>query len=496
MKKIKYILVLFIILMVAPSCQKLLEENPKDRFVVDNFYKSDKDAEAAVNAIYNRLYNGMYERIFGLVTDLLTDDYKNGGGMSNSQLQDIEYCRATSENAFVAKIWSQSYDGIARANTAIDQIPDINMDEQLKNRFIGEAKFLRALFYFNLVRLFGDVPIILHLGSVEDSYIPRSPKDDVYAQIIADLQDAISYLPPVYSDKDIGRATQGAAKILLGKVYLTLQNWQDAVDVLEDVVNNEATYNYALQDNYGDNFKVATENGPEMVFSVQFQAPPGNGNQMMQGIAPKYSIPGGLPGLKQAWEADIPTLDVYSVFDSLDERKNATFHTEFVSPKNGKTYTSRIPLFYKYYEEGIQKCSESGINYPVLRYSDALLMLAEALNELGRTGEAEPLLNRVRERAFNNTDHDYHGLSQSEFRDSVHFERRLEFVDEGHRLFDLYRWGTFVDVMKAHGHLEAVLTGEEIKNDISNNVSDRNLLYPIPQHEIDLNHELVQNPGY
>jgi len=496
-KHIKYILVLLIIVGINPSCEDLLEENPEGRFVTDNFYSSESDAQAAVYAIYNRLYSGMYERQFSLLADLATDDMKNGIGMANADLQDIEYCRHTSENEFVKNAWVHLYDGIARANSAIIGVDDIVMDETRKNQFLGEAKFLRALFYFNAVRFWGDVPLIIKLESLDDAYASRAPKAEVYAQIIEDLNFAAGNLPATINAGDIGRATMGAAKILLAKVHLTLEHWQTAADLLGDVVTNEGTYGYGLHENYRDNWEIATENGIEMVFSVQFLEPPGNGNQLMQAIAPKYSVIGGrgVPGLRQMWESDIPTIELYNSFDDADERKAASFNTDYISPANGNTYTSTIPLFYKYFEKGESKCAWSDINFHVLRYADALLMYAEALNKLNRTSEAEPYINRIRERAFNNSDHNYSGLSQSELRDKIRLERRLELTHEGHRFFDLVRWGIYVTTMQAHGQLEASLA-ESIKTDIASNVSETHTLFPIPQHEIDLNQELGQNPGY
>lgn len=494
-KTIKYIIVIFLVT-VFSACQDLLIETPEDRFVLDNFYSSETDAQASVDAIYSRIGAGYYERIFFLVADLPADDYKNGGGMSNSFLQDIEYYRHTSENEFIKRVWREGYDGIARANTAINRIPDVTMDEDLKNRLLAEASFIRALLYFNMVRLFGEIPLVTKIESIEDALALRSPVADVYNLIIDDLEFAESMLPVSYSSGEAGRATKGAAIVLLGKVYLTMGNMQDAKTVLAEIVNNEGAYGYGLHDNFRANWEVATEHGIETVFTINFSQPPGNGNQMMQGIAPKYSVPGGkVPGLAGAWEADIPTQEVYNLFDDADERKAATFRKDFISPTNGNTYTSSIPLFVKYYEDGEPKCNSSDNNIQVLRYADVLLMYAEALNETGQTGVAEPILNRIRERAFNDTNHNYSGLGQAALQDAIYAERRLELVHEGHRWFDLVRTGRLIQRMKDHAAIEAGLA-ESDKVNIASNIKDYHVLMPIPQHEIDLNSELGQNPGY
>lgn len=477
------------------SCDDFLAENPKDRYVVDNFYSSQNDASAATIAAYQVLYQ-LYTRRMYLMNDLPADDHKNGIGMPNQHLQDLEYLRHTSENQFVREMWQQCYSGISRANTAIVNIPKINMDESLKNRFIAEVRFLRALYYFNLVRFYGDVPLVLDVKTVEDAMIPRTPAENVYMQVIEDLKFAEENLPIAYKS-ETGRATKGAAKILLGKVYLTRREYQNAVDKLAEVIDSEGAYGYGLHSNYGDNWKVATENGKEMVLALEFMEPPGipNGEGSLAG--PKYSIHngGGVPGIIGANEADIPTVDLYNQYADNDERKNVTFKLDYLSPKDNKIYTSRIPLFGKYWEEGEKISGRSDVNTHIIRYADALLMYAEALNEGGQTDKALGYLNRIRERAFNSADFNYAALSQQDFRTAVWKERRLELAFEGHRWFDLVRTGRFVEVMKAHGMTEAGLA-ESNKTEISANVSERHTLYPIPQREIDLNKKLTQNPGF
>jgi tetratricopeptide (TPR) repeat protein len=478
------------------SCTSFLEENPVDRFVVGNFYSSQSDAEAAVNAVYQQLIS-IYERHMFLLNELPADDEKNGLGMPNQYLQNLEYLRHTSENQFVREMWQRNYSGISRANTAIQNIPNINMDETVKNRLLGEARFLRALFYFNLVRFYGDVPLITVLESVEDALIPRTPKEQVYQQIIDDLTFAENNLPVSYPASDIGRATKGAAKILLGKVYLTTHDFQSSVSKLGDVVENEPSYGYGLHENYGDNWEKETENGKEMVFSIEFMDPPGDGNSAMTLQGPKYSLPNGFAplGLSDSNEADIPTMDLYSQFLDEDERKAETFRTEFISLIDGSVHVSSIPIFVKYWEEEETITGNSDCNMHIIRYADALLMYAEALNEVGETTKAHDYLNRVRERAFNSTEYSYTGLSQEDFRTAVWQERRLELAMEGHRWFDLVRTDRFVQRMKDHAAYEASVA-ESNKVEITQNIGDHMVLMPIPQREIDLNPALVQNPGY
>ena len=230
-----------------------MEESPESQLVIGNFYNTASDAEAAVNAIYNSLYN-LYGRQMALVCDLISDDYKNGIGMSNGQLQDIEYMRMVPENSFNTNYWMRSYAAIARANFAIHNIPNAEMTEDARNKLIGEAKFLRALFYFNAVRFWGDIPLVTKNESLEDAFIGRSPKSEIYALIIDDLTFASGALD---ISNEAGRATKGAAKILLGKVYLTMGDWQSAANILGEVINSEATYGYALHENFRDNWEIA-----------------------------------------------------------------------------------------------------------------------------------------------------------------------------------------------------------------------------------------------
>lgn len=497
MKQMKRLLyVLAVVLGFTTSCKKsnFLKESPEDRYVVGNFYSGPKDAQAAVDAIYNQLYS-IYQRNMLMLNDLPADDHKNGLGMPNQFLQDLEFLRYTSENTFVRDMWQIHYSGIQRANIAINNLGKISMDKVLNTRLIAEASFLRALYYFNLVRFYGDVPLTLRLDKLEDALIVRSPKKDVYNQIIKDLQFAETNLPKKYGSTDLGRATSGAAKILLGKVYLTMQEFQKSADKLKEVVTNEAVYGYGLHANFKDNWLIATENGKEMVFSVQMMQSPGtpNGQMVLQG--PKYSVPGGgIPGLVGN-EADIPTMDLYTRYIAGDTRKDVTFKLEFISPVNGRKYVSSIPLFGKYFEEGETIAANCDVNFHVLRYADALLMYAEALNETGNIPQAMNVLNRVRQRAFKGSSQNYAGLTQTQCRDKIYLERRLELANEGQRWFDLVRTNRLLAVMKAHGTLEAQLA-EKNKTTITANARDFQKLYPIPQREIDLNKAITQNPGY
>ncbi len=493
----KKVILLILLLITANgifySCDSFLEEKPIDRFVVENFYNDENDANAAVVAVYQQLYS-IYERTMFLLNEQPADDNRSGI-QPNQYLQDLEYLRHTPENQFTTQMWEINYQGISKANTAIENIPEINMNEDVKKRLIAEVKFLRALYYFNLVRFFGDVPLILKL-SIEESLGSRVPKDQVYQQIIDDLTIAENDLPIFYEINEIGRATQGAAKILLGKVYLTMHDYQSCVSKLREVVENETSYGYGLHEYFGDNWEKGTENGKEMVFSIEFMDAPGHGNSAMTLQGPKYALPKGFGplGLSNCNEADTPTQDLYLRFSDEDERKAETFRINWISLIDGSVHIASRPIYCKYHEENEPITSNSDCNFHIIRYADALLMYAEALNEVDQTGKAHEYLNRVRERAFNSTAYNYSLLSKEDFRTAVWLENRLEFADEGHRWFDLVRTNRFVSRMTEFAEFESQFESDKIK--IKENVREYHQLMPIPQHEIDLNDKLIQNSGY
>ena len=496
MKKINIYLLLIFSFSGIIGCSSFLDENPADRLVVGNFYTSEKDAQAAVDATYEQL-NDLYNRLMYMLGELPTDNMKNGLGMPNPFLQDLEFLRHNSQNTFVKNMWMYSYSGISRANTAINKIPEIEkITESKRNRFIGEARFLRGLYYFNLVRYFGDVPLILDLKTVDDAVIARTPKAEVYTQIIDDLTFAEANLPlrSEYPDSDEGRVNQGAVKILLGKVYLTQGEFQKAKDKLAEVVENESVYGFGLHENYKANWLRETEAGIEAVLYLELKAPPFRNNGEMSLAGPKYSVPEPI-GVAAMNEADIPTKELYDQFDDNDTRKAANFRTEFTHLTTGKIITSSIPISVKYFVDGMETGDNCDVNMHIIRYADAILMYAEALNEVGESAKALEMLNRIRRRAYGDDSGNFKAMSKDEFRATILKERRLEFPHEGHRWFDLVRTGTFIERMKEHSAYEASVA-EANKTDIAKNMKDHMILMPIPQSEIDLNPNLEQNPGW
>jgi tetratricopeptide (TPR) repeat protein len=491
----KRIIIAIILAIGLSSCSSFLEEHPTDRLTTVNFYQSTKDAQAAVDATYQQM-NSIYNRLMYNLCDLPCDGMKNGLGMPNAFLQDLAYMRHDQGNTFVRDMWNNCYSGIAKANAAIENIPAVKMEENLKNRFLGEAKFLRALYYFNLVRFFGDVPLVTKLG-LEEAIGPRTSKDVVYELIIEDLSFAENALPmrSTYTTANKARASKEAAKCLLGKVYLTRGDFEKAKNKLAEVVDNEGQYGLGLHDDYAANWNTATEAGKEAILYLEYGVAPFTNNGEMSLAGPKYSVPGGSIEVANSNEADIPTQELYDSYNANDKRRDFNLRFEFTNYATKEVVRSSIPLFGKFWIENISTCANCDINMHVMRYADAILMYAEALSETGDAQKALTVLNRIRERAFGNSSGNYSLMSKEEFRNAILNERYWEFPIEGHRWFDLVRMGKLKERMLAHAAYEASVA-EANKTDIIKNYKDCMTLMPVPQSQLDLNKELTQNPGW
>ncbi|MEA9414661.1 RagB/SusD family nutrient uptake outer membrane protein [Flavobacterium sp. PL02] len=490
MKKIIITLLLSVGLFI--SCTEL-EVTPTSFVTEDNYFKTQDDAVASVNAVYASLSldpgeQSLFGRNLYFLTDMATDYAAAGVSATNPQVRALSSLThdATSDRVQVA--WRQIYAGINRANVSIDNVPRVSGSEVVKTRLINEAKFIRALLYFQAVRLWGGVPIVLHEPKsidLENLKANRATVDQVYAQIITDLKDAES-LPTTYPANDAGRATSGAAKAILAKVYLTRKDWPNAILKSKEVINGG--YGYALFENFADVFNKTKKNGKEHIFSVQFepnQAGNGSSGSTFQGTS--------FTGFTATEPADIIS-DValfYDTYTAGDTRRDVSYAKQLLNPATGTLYTFPKPIFKKYLDlTNLATPGNVAINFPIIRYADILLTLAEATNEQsGPTTEAYEALNQVRRRAYgkpiNTPDPtiDLSGLTPATFRAAIQEERKKEFVQEGQRWYDLVRWGTLVTEVK--------------KVTAKNSVSERNNLYPIPQSERNINPVgLPQNPGY
>jgi len=493
----------FVGIVTVVACNKLAEK-PVGTIVSGQFYKTQADAVAAVNAVYTTLNSDpagdfpIYGRELNLMTDNASDNQNFSPSNTNPDVRAMSTITYVASNGRILKNWQQHYYGINRANIAIDGVTGTAAvaftTAGLQARLVGEAKFIRALLYFNLVRLFGPVPLVLHNASGVDIttlQVARTSRDSVYAQIVADLNDAAAALPASYSGVDVGRVTSGAAHALLAKVDVTRRDWVSAQTELLKVLTagtfSGATgnYGYGLFANYKDAFAKATKNGVEHVFSVQFVT---SGGEVGATQYLSQSFTSFNPG---TYPIDIPAdSSVSQLFASGDTRKAVTFYTTQYNAATGQTvvfnnpYTPYLNKFVDYAIAPLNNQSTSGINYPVIRYAEVLLLYAEVLNEMGGgpTADAYAAVNLVRARA--NVGPLTAGLGVADFRDSVFLERRKEFIQEGQRWFDLVRRGGEYYLAAQHriaAHAAATLA---------------DTLYPIPVTEIQLDPLLTQNPGW
>jgi hypothetical protein len=490
----KKIFILLISASLLISCTDL-DVQPTSFVTKENFYNTDDDAIASVTAVYASLsYEGANEQsLFGrnlyFMTDIGTDYAAAGASAINPNVQAVSKLTYDASTDRFQVAWRQIYNGINRANVAIDNIPKVQGTEALKTRLINESKFIRALLYFHAVRLWGGVPLVLHEPTSLDITalkVNRATVDEVYAQIIKDLKDAEA-LPATYTANNAGRATSGAAKAILAKVYLTRKDWPNAILKAKEVINGG--YGYGLFTNFSDIFNKTTKNGKEHIFSVQFEP-----NQGGSGLSGNTFMRTTFAGFVPVEPADIVS-DVSLFYDNYapgDIRRDATYAKQLLNPATGLLYTFPKPIFRKYLDVTIlASASNVSINFPIIRYADILLTLAEAINEQESTPTAEAYesINKVRRRAFAkpidapDATVDLAGLTKAQFKEAIFVERTKEFVQEGQRWFDLVRWGRLVSEVK------------KVPSKIA--VSERNNLYPIPQSERDQNPEgLPQNPGY
>jgi hypothetical protein len=375
------------------------------------------------------------------------------------------------------KIIQGNYLGIGRCNVILTRLPKANIsDAKATDEIIGQASFLRAYYYFNLVRMFGDVPLILEeITSTENAFFSnkRKPAADIYISIINDLNLAITNLPEVFEEK--GRATKGAARILLADVYLSTHKYDLAIQQLRPLL----TSNYHLVQNYADNFDVKKKNGPESIFEIQFmEGPNGLGSDFTDLFAPWDSPDGLVTGFEinhdtgNGW--NIPTQDLLDAYEDGDLRRAVSIDENYESENTGK-----IVSYIKKYNSVHAVREITGNNFPVYRYSNALLMLAECLNEIGTSGEAIQYLNQVRKRAGLT---DFGNTNQAELRKAILHERRIEFAFENQRWYDLLRTGTAIEVMTKHAAKEK----NEKKYLSAAAYGDIRLLYQYPQREINL----------
>ncbi|MVM28541.1 RagB/SusD family nutrient uptake outer membrane protein [Spirosoma sp. HMF4905] len=478
MNRFTYLLTVLGCLLIAGGCQSNLEEVPISFLSESNSFTSAADATTAINAVYDRA-RVIYQIPMIVLGDLSGDDLfvRPDGDPAANEVDQFKYTASTN---YFDNFYTNAYVAIDRSNRVIENVPKIAMDTKLRDQIVGEAKFMRALHYFNLVRAFGDVPLVVKTTTdVVNVKIPRDPADKVYQQIIQDLLDAEKVLPVSYTAAgEIGRATVGAAKSILAKVYLTRKDWTNAAAKAKEVINAKT---YSLVADFRDIFTPEKENGPEHIFSIQFSCiQPKYGSAMAENFAIYFSYPINLTG------GSFQVTDSYAnSFVDGDYRKQVAVITQ-KTLANGTVVMSRTgPHLDKYWDPNACGAGAARNNFLVIRYADVLLMYAEALNEVAGPGaDAYAAINQIRARArkgVNTTGpQDLAGLTQAQFRDALLQERSWELAGEGHRRWDLLRTGKLLEAAQKQGYT----------------ASEKYLLFPIPTFERDANPALTQNPGF
>jgi hypothetical protein len=462
MKKILVLASLATLLMT--SCgDSFFDLEPASSVTIDKVYKTASDYNVAVIGCYAKLQSQV--NFYTECCEYRSDNLSLGAPTAGTQDRyDIDHFTEKPSNGILSSYWANFNNNVYRCNLLLDQIDGANFAENLKKQYKGEAMFIRALNYFNMYRIWGGVPATKHVVSAAEALkVARYSDEQMFDLIAGDLKEIVdnNYLPETYSSADMGRATSGAAKALLGKVYLTFHKWTEAKDILSQLIGK-----YQLVSPIAQVFNVDNKNNNEIIFAVHF-------NKEIEGEGHSYWY-----NLTNASDDTNQTSSLLNTFPTGDARKDLITYVQV--EKN-------VRLMNKFYDTKSPTFKTVGNDQILLRYADVLLMYAEALNEIQYDASEGSLalkyLNAVRQRAGISNLTAKQLPTQEKFRKSILVERQREFPYEGQRWFDLVRMGFAKSVMAENG--------VEIK--------DYQLLFPIPQQEIEKVGDksiLWQNPGY
>lgn len=492
-------IILTLSVLAISACQDFLDEAPQGNLTQESFPTNEKDANLATNACYYTLRNWYFHSGGFPILDIMSDDATKGSnpGDQASTLNAYDNFTFTPSQDGLDRWWAALYEGIKYTNVVIEKVPQVDMDEAKKAPLIAQACFLRALYYFDLVRAWGGVPLVLDTNP--PLTLQRASADEVYQAIIADLEYADAHLPKQsqLATQDYGRATQGAAEALLARVYLFRKDFVNAEKYALQVINS---MEYSLDPNFGHTFSLDGQFNSESIFEIgalQKEGTENGGNQ--------YANTQGVRGTpNRGWGFNRPSIDLQDHFETNDPRKDATIiylhevldgveilgdgltpDVTYADPP-ANTIVKEIECYnQKVWVPGTSTSEQWGHNRRLIRYADVLLMAAEALNENGKSSEALPYLNLVRARARTTASNpnilpDITTTDQSELRDRIYFERRSEFAMEGSRFWDLVRTGRAEAVLGPLGF-----------------VAGKHELLPIPQTEVDISQGAIrQNPNW
>lgn len=481
------------------SCEDQLNQAPISQFGSNDFYNNTEDFNKAITGTYS-LLRSYPSRQFDLA-EVRSDNINASGTAGVRDYNAVNnYLRTLATTDIVGDAWDSNFNGIMRANSVLEQLnADVVPDEGLRSRFEGETRFLRGLYYFNLVRWFGNVPLITNAVTPSEARnIPRSPVSDIYDLVIEDLTFAVNNLPESYGSDNTGRATSHAARGMLARVYLTrsgpqlhpngpamdTDEYNDALQMLNDIIDSGQ---FDLLDNYQDVFAYDNENNAEIVFDVQYES----GGQGLGGsyVAGYYSeqyaravdIPfaGGTPPDAPKTPSD----DLIASYGDSDPRLDFSVQDGYTDQSGDFIPERFVKKFLDLNNLGVDRF-DFGLNFPVLRYADVLLMKAECLLMTnGSQSEIDGLVNEIRNRVG------LDNLSNVSYEQLMEV-RRKEFIGEGLRWHDLVRSGLVLEVIN-----EWIATVSSDK--IADNITENDILYPVPQSQLDIKGGLYeQNPGY
>lgn len=481
---------LFTVMLAATSCtDDFVEISPEYSIDSENYFNSEEDYFNALIAAYDMLQSTYANVILG---EIASDNTLCGGESPTDVIgwQQVDDMIHTPVNANLKDIWNWMFAGVQRTNYFMEFRDKLDFDG--KEVMVGEVRFLRAYYYFELVKWFGPVPLKpdqrFSLG--DETTIPRSPVPDVYSQIESDLLYAIEVLPA--SQEETGRATRGAAMALLGKAYLYQEKFSDAAEVLESLIEEGL---YFLVNDYNSIFESEGENGPGSIFEVQYTDLEGAGFGCLQCSEGNVAV--GFSGVRSyegplfspGFSFNVPVQEAVDAFEPGDLRKEvAILDIAAWAESTGATYTegNEHTGFFnrKYLPRKRSPLAQNDLNltnpnnYRAIRYADVLLMAAEALNR-GEISDSrsQEYLNLVRRRAFGDNNHDI-ALTGAALTDAIYKERRVELMGEGHRFFDLVRTGQAAD------EIEGFIAGKHEH-------------FPVPLEEIEFSQgNWAQNPNY
>lgn len=467
-------------LMILASCSDLLEEDTYSSLGPSNFYSSSEDAESLLNGVYanSQGYRDLLRDYLAL-GEMTTDMLIERGGAINSNTQPIEDFIFSPGHPYFQSLWNRYYSAIYRANVVIEKVPGIDMDENRRDQIVAEARFLRALNYYYLYERFGPVPLITTSETAVTDRPSRATKEDMVSFMATEFQAAADILPA--TQEQYGRATSGAAEGFLAKLYLNEKQWQQAADAANKVISS-GVYDLYTQSDRADLFDLNNEGDNEFIFVIPYPDNPtsNTGNTYLSHAAPpgyQFKYPP-----KVNFAAQFKTRSEFlNLFDADDERLNSFVFQYQNQAGNTVVLGEDDVRSFKYREDPNGIGDVSGNDFPLLRYADILLSRAEALNELnGPNQNSITLVNEVRDAAGVNQITLAQYSTKESLRNFIFDERGREFFTEGLRRQDLIRQGTFIEKAKQRGKP----------------AEDYQVLFPIPQSEVDKNQNLEQNPGY